>query len=86
MISTGMPLYPPGDVVPAVLIEHVSLDAAGSEGVAGDALAAAVDGKCARKALDGGLGARVQRVIGDTAHLGSDGRGEDNATPPRCSA
>lgn len=68
-----------GDVVPRVGVEHVGLDTAGSDGVAGYVLLAAVNGEGAGEALDGGLGAGVQGVVGDAGHLGGDGRGQDDA-------
>lgn len=70
-----------GDVVPRVGVEHVGLDAAGGDGVAGDVLLAAVDGEGAGEALDGSLGAGVEGVVGDAGHLGGNGRGQDDAAP-----
>src|SRR5205085_1571192 len=74
-------LVPAGNVVPAVLIEHVGLDAAGGDGVASDALAAAVDGKGSCETLDGGFGTRIERMVGYAGHLRGDGRSEDDAAP-----
>ncbi len=68
-----------GRVVPGVGAEHVGLDAAGRDGVDGDALGAGVGAEGAGEALDGGLGARVQRVVGHARHVGCDRRHEDDA-------
>lgn len=65
--------------MPCILVEHVGFDATGCDGVDGHALLAAVNGESAREALDGGLGASVQSVVGDTADAGGDGGGHDQA-------
>ncbi|KAL3305557.1 versicolorin reductase [Colletotrichum asianum] len=75
----GHALVAVGDVVPRVLVVHVGLDTTGGDGVDSDALGAAVDGEGAGEALDGGLGAGVQGVVGDAAHDGGDGGGQEDA-------
>lgn len=75
----GHALVAVGDVVPCILVKHVGLDAAGGNSIDRHALFAAVDGKGAGEALDGGLGAGVQGVVGDAADAGGNGRGEDEA-------
>lgn len=66
-------------VVPGVGAEHVGLDAAGGDGVDGDALGARVGGEGAREAFHGGFGAGVQCVVGDAGHGGGNGGHEDDA-------
>lgn len=75
----GHALVAVGNVVPCVLVEHICLDATGCDGVDRHALLATVDGERAGEALDGGLGAGVEGVVGDAADAGGDGGGHDEA-------
>ncbi len=65
--------------MPRIRAEHVGFDAAGGDGVDGDALGACVGGEGAREAFDGGFGAGVKGVIGDAGHGCCDGGHEDYA-------
>ena len=65
--------------MPRVGAEHVGLDAAGRDGVDGDALGAGVGGEGAREAFDGRFGAGVEGVVGNAGHVRGDRGHEDDA-------
>ena len=68
-----------GRIMPGVVGEHVGLDAAGCDGVDGDALWACVGGEGAGEPFDGRFGAGVQRVVLHAGHVGRDRGHEDYA-------
>lgn len=63
--------------MPSILLEHIGLDATGSNGVAGDTSGSAVGSERATETFVGGFGGTVERMVGD-GKAGGDGRHEDD--------